>query len=104
LALPHANLFWTPVLTVAIGLVLASAFSAIVVYAQDLVPGRVGLISGVFFGLAFGVAGLGAAVLGRLADATGIEFVYRLCAYLPAIGLLAVFLPDVEPRRRFAKP
>jgi FSR family fosmidomycin resistance protein-like MFS transporter len=94
LLLPHATLVWTPVLTMAIGLILASAFSAIVVYAQELVPGRVGLISGVFFGLAFGVAGLGAAVLGQLADAWGIEAVYRLCAFLPAIGLLAAFLPD----------
>jgi MFS transporter, FSR family, fosmidomycin resistance protein len=94
LLLPHATLFWTPILTVVIGLIIASAFSAIVVFAQELVPGRVGLISGVFFGLAFGVAGLGAAVLGQLADAWGIEAVYRVCAYLPAIGLLAVFLPD----------
>jgi FSR family fosmidomycin resistance protein-like MFS transporter len=96
LMLPHANLFWTPILSVGIGLVLASAFSAIVVYAQELVPGRVGLISGVFFGFAFGMGGLGAAVLGRLADAHGIEFVYRLCAFLPVIGLLAMFLPDVD--------
>jgi FSR family fosmidomycin resistance protein-like MFS transporter len=96
LALPYASLFWTPVLTVAIGLVLASAFSAIVVYAQELVPGRVGLISGVFFGFAFGTAGIGAAVLGRLADAVGIEAVYRLCAFLPAIGILTAFLPDLE--------
>ena len=96
LALPHASLFWTPVLTVAIGLVLASAFSAIVVYAQELVPGRVGLISGVFFGFAFGIAGIGAAVLGRLADAVGIEAVYRLCAFLPAIGILTAFLPDLD--------
>jgi FSR family fosmidomycin resistance protein-like MFS transporter len=96
LLLPHANLFWTPILTVAIGLILASAFSAIVVYAQELVPGRVGLISGVFFGFAFGMGGLGAAVLGRLADASSIEFVYRLCAFLPVIGLLAMFLPEVE--------
>jgi FSR family fosmidomycin resistance protein-like MFS transporter len=94
LLLPHATLFWTPILTVVIGLIIASAFSAIVVFAQELVPGRVGLISGVFFGLAFGVAGLGAAVLGQMADAWGIEAVYRVCAYLPAIGLLAVFLPD----------
>ncbi len=96
LALPYANLFWTPVLTVAIGLVLASAFSAIVVYAQELVPGRVGLISGVFFGFAFGIAGIGAAVLGRLADLYGIETVYRLCAFLPAIGVLTAFLPDLD--------
>ena len=95
LLLPHANLFWTPILTVIIGLILASAFSAIVVYAQELVPGRVGLISGVFFGFAFGMGGLGAAVLGQMADAIGIEAVYRLCAFLPAIGLLAAFLPDV---------
>jgi FSR family fosmidomycin resistance protein-like MFS transporter len=100
LALPYANLFWTGVLTVIIGLVLASAFSAILVYAQELVPGRVGAISGLFFGLAFGVAGIGAAVLGRLADATSIGFVYRLCSFLPAIGLLTAFLPNMEPRRR----
>jgi FSR family fosmidomycin resistance protein-like MFS transporter len=95
LLLPYANLFWTPILTVVIGLILASAFSAIVVYAQELVPGRVGLISGVFFGFAFGMGGLGAAVLGQMADVIGIEAVYRLCAFLPAIGLLAAFLPDV---------
>jgi MFS transporter, FSR family, fosmidomycin resistance protein len=99
LALPHANLFWTSVLTVIIGLVIASAFSAILVYAQELVPGRVGAISGLFFGLAFGVAGIGAALLGRLADATSITFVYQLCAYLPAIGLLTAFLPNLESRR-----
>ena len=96
LLLPHANLFWTSILTVVIGLILASAFSAIVVYAQELVPGRVGLISGVFFGFAFGIAGLGAAVLGQLADVIGVEAVYRLCAFLPAIGLLAAFLPDLD--------
>jgi FSR family fosmidomycin resistance protein-like MFS transporter len=96
LALPYANLFWTPILTVMIGLVLASAFAAIVVYAQELVPGRVGLISGVFFGFAFGMGGLGAAVLGALADRHGIEFVYRLCAFLPLLGALAAFLPDVD--------
>jgi MFS transporter, FSR family, fosmidomycin resistance protein len=97
LALPHVNLFWTTVLTVIIGLTLASAFSAIVVYAQELVPGRVGLISGVFFGLAFGMGGLGAAALGELADAIGIEAVYRICAYLPAIGLLTAALPEIDP-------
>jgi FSR family fosmidomycin resistance protein-like MFS transporter len=100
LALPYANLFWTAVLTVIIGLVLASAFSAILVYAQELVPGRVGAISGIFFGLAFGVAGIGAAMLGRLADSTGIVFVYQLCAFLPAIGLLTAFLPNLETPRR----
>lgn len=97
LILPHVNLFWTATLTVVIGLILASAFSAILVYAQELVPGRIGMISGLFFGLAFGMAGVGAAVLGWLADATSIYFVYSVCAYLPAIGLLAVFLPEVQP-------
>jgi MFS transporter, FSR family, fosmidomycin resistance protein len=95
-ALPFANLFWTGILTVAIGLILASAFSAILVYAQELVPGRVGTIGGIFFGFAFGMGGLGAAALGRLADATSIEYVYRLCAYLPLIGLLTAFLPDLD--------
>lgn len=99
LLLPYANLFWTEVLTVIIGLVLASAFSAIVVFAQELVPGRVGTVSGIFFGLAFGAAGLGAALLGRLADATSIDLVFRICAFLPAIGLLTAFLPNIEPRR-----
>jgi len=98
LVLPYANLFWTPILSVVIGLILASAFSAIVVYAQELVPGRVGMISGVFFGFAFGMAGLGAAVLGELADRVGIESVYRLCAFLPLIGVLAAFLLDVKHR------
>jgi FSR family fosmidomycin resistance protein-like MFS transporter len=98
-ALPYADLFWTRLLTVAIGLILASAFSAIVVYAQELMPGRIGLISGLFFGFAFGMGGLGAAVLGRLADATSIVFVYRVCAYLPLIGLLTGFLPDLGKRK-----
>jgi FSR family fosmidomycin resistance protein-like MFS transporter len=97
LALPYANLFWTTLLTVVIGVILASAFSAIIVYAQELVPGRVGLISGVFFGFAFGMGGLGAAVLGALADRIGIEAVYRLCAFLPLIGAIAAFLPSIEP-------
>jgi FSR family fosmidomycin resistance protein-like MFS transporter len=95
-ALPHANLFWTGILSVVIGLVIASAFSAILVYAQELVPGRVGTIGGIFFGFAFGMGGLGAAALGRLADATSIEYVYGLCAYLPLIGLLTAFLPDLD--------
>ena len=99
LALPHANLFWTEMLTVIIGLVLASAFSAILVYAQDLLPGRVGMVSGLFFGLAFGMGGVGAALLGRLADARGIEYVYRVCAFLPAIGLLTAFLPTLDTGR-----
>ena len=94
--LPHVHLFWTRILTVIIGLILASAFSAIVVYAQELVPGRVGLISGVFFGFAFGMGGLGAAVLGQLADVIGIESVYHICAFLPLIGLLAAFLPNLD--------
>jgi FSR family fosmidomycin resistance protein-like MFS transporter len=96
LILPYANLFWTGVLTVFIGLLLASAFPAIIVYAQELVPGRIGAISGLFFGLAFGMGGIGAALLGKLADSTSIEFVYRVCAFLPAIGLLTAFLPNVE--------
>ena len=100
LALPYANLFWTDILTVIIGLVLASAFSAILVYAQDLLPGRVGMVSGLFFGLAFGMGGVGAALLGILADARGIEYVYRVCAFLPAIGLLTAFLPPVDTARR----
>jgi FSR family fosmidomycin resistance protein-like MFS transporter len=94
LALPYANLFWTEILTVLIGLILASAFSAIVVFAQELVPGRVGAVSGIFFGFAFGAGGLGAALLGQLADATSIELVYKICSFLPAIGLLTWFLPD----------
>jgi len=95
LLLPYANLFWTGPLTIAVGLILASAFPAIVVYAQELVPGKIGAVSGMFFGFAFGIAGLGAAVLGILADRTGIEAVYRICAFLPAIGLLAGLLPRV---------
>ncbi len=96
LLLPHANLFWTSVLTVPIGLVISSAFPAIVVYAQDLLPGRTGMVAGLFFGLAFGMGSIGAAVLGRLADHFGIDFVYGMCAFLPLIGLLAAFLPDIE--------
>jgi FSR family fosmidomycin resistance protein-like MFS transporter len=96
LLLPHANLYWTGVLSVVIGFVISSAFSAILVYAQELVPGRIGLISGIFFGFAFGMGGIGAAILGRLADLTNIIFVYKACAYLPAIGLLTGFLPDIE--------
>ncbi len=96
LAMPYANLFWTVALTVPIGLILSSAFAAILVYAQELMPGRIGTISGLFFGFAFGVAGVGAAVLGQLADHVGIEAVYRVCAFLPAIGLLTAFLPNIE--------
>ncbi len=94
LLLPHANLFWTAVLTVPIGLILASAFPAIIVYAQELLPGRTGTVAGLFFGLAFGMGGIGAAVLGQIADAYGIRLVYDICAFLPVIGLLAGFLPD----------
>jgi len=100
LLLPHADLFWTGVLTVVIGLILSSAFSAILVYAQELIPGRVGMISGLFFGFAFGMAGIGAAVLGHVADARGIEYVYGLCAYLPLMGVITVFLPDIEGKTR----
>jgi len=96
LALPYANLPVTAVLTVIIGLIIASAFSAIVVFAQELLPGRVGLIAGLFFGLAFGVGGIGAAVLGEVADWRGIDFVYNFCAYLPIFGLLTVFLPKID--------
>ena len=99
LALPHANLFWTGVLTVIIGIILASAFSAILVYAQELVPGKVGMIAGLFFGLAFGMAGIGSAVLGELADRTSIEYVFQLCSFLPLIGLLTAFLPNVRGGR-----
>lgn len=97
IALPYLSLFWTTVLSVLIGLILSSAFSAILVYAQELVPTRVGLVSGLFFGFAFGVAGLGAAVLGWAADVTGIVTVFRWCAWLPVLGLIALWLPDVRP-------
>jgi FSR family fosmidomycin resistance protein-like MFS transporter len=100
LVLPYANLFWTGVLSIIIGFVIASAFSAILVYAQDLVPGRVGMISGLFFGFAFGMGGIGAAVLGKLADMTSIIFVYKVCAYLPAIGLLTGLLPNSQKMHR----
>jgi FSR family fosmidomycin resistance protein-like MFS transporter len=99
LLLPHASLFWTGPLTIVIGLILASAFPAIVVFAQELVPGKIGMISGLFFGFSFGMGGIGAAVLGEVADRSGIEMVYAVCAFLPAIGLLAIFLPDPEARR-----
>jgi len=103
LILPFAGLFWTAVLSVVIGLILSSAFSAILVFAQELVPGKVGLIAGLFFGFAFGIGGLGAAALGELADLTSIEHVYRLCAYLPLMGLLTVFLPNIEGKRLAAR-
>jgi MFS transporter, FSR family, fosmidomycin resistance protein len=101
LMLPYANLFWTGILSVMIGLILASAFSAILVYAQDLLPGRVGMVAGMFFGFSFGLGGLGAAALGQIADWTSIETVYRVCSFLPLIGLLTAFLPNIErPRQR----
>jgi FSR family fosmidomycin resistance protein-like MFS transporter len=96
LALPHLNLFWTVAFTIPIGLILSSAFSAMVVFAQDLLPGRVGMISGLFFGLAFGSGGLGAAVLGIIADQTSLQFIFVLCSFLPALGLLALFLPEAK--------
>ena len=102
LILPHVGLAGTVILTIIIGAGLASAFPAIVVFAQELLPGKVGMVSGIFFGVAFGVAGIGAAALGALADATSIGFVYNVCAFLPAIGLLTVFLPDIEKNRRRA--
>ena len=100
LIMPHANLLWTAVLSVIIGLVLSSAFSAILVYAQELLPSKLGLISGLFFGLAFGIAGIASAVLGGLADKFGIEYVYQLCAYMPLLGLIAWFLPDIRKAKK----
>jgi FSR family fosmidomycin resistance protein-like MFS transporter len=100
LLLPHANLFWTSALSIVIGVILASAFSAILVYAQELIPGKVGMVSGLFFGLAFGMGGLGAAVLGYVADKTSIELVYQICAFLPLLGILTAFLPNIERRSR----
>jgi FSR family fosmidomycin resistance protein-like MFS transporter len=100
LALPYAGLYASAALTVIIGLVISSTTSSIIVFAQELVPHRFGMISGVFFGVAFGIGGLGAAALGKLADLTSIAFVYQVCAFLPAIGLLAVFLPDLKQAQR----
>ncbi len=100
LALPYANLEWTMVLTVLIGLILSSAFSNIVVFAQELVPGRVGMIAGIFFGFAFGMGGIAAAVLGVVADMKGIDFVFQICSYLPFLGLLTVFLPNMKEARK----
>ena len=99
LALPHVNLLWTGILTVMIAMILSSAFSAILVYAQELIPGKVGMIAGLFFGFAFGIAGIGAAVLGEIADHTSIFYVYQLCAYLPAVGILAFLLPDIDKKK-----
>jgi len=104
LVLPYANLFWTSILTVVIGLLLASAFPAIVVFAQELVPSRVGMVAGLFFGFAFGMGGIAAAVLGQIADVRGIDYVYRICSFLPMIGLLAVFLPNPRKPGRATAP
>ncbi len=101
LVLPYANLFWASVLTVPIGLILASAFSSILVYAQELMPGKVGAVSGLFFGFAFGAGGIGAASLGALADHTSVEYVFSVCAFLPAIGVLTMLLPNVEAKKTF---
>ena len=98
--LPYANLFWTTILSIIIGVILASAFSAILVYAQELIPGKIGMISGLFFGFAFGMGGLGSALLGKLADKTSIDYVYHVCAFLPLIGILTVFLPDIGTKRK----
>jgi len=100
LLLPYADLYWTGILTFIIGLVLSSAFSAILVFAQELIPGKVGAVSGLFFGLAFGIGGIGAAVLGAVADVRGIDFVYHLCAYLPLLGVAAAFLPNLDFKAR----
>jgi FSR family fosmidomycin resistance protein-like MFS transporter len=100
LALPYANLFWANVLVVLIGLIISSAFPAIVVMAQELVPGRVGMIAGIFFGFAFGMGGLAAAVLGVIADYRGIEFVFWICSFLPLLGLLTIFLPNMNGPRK----
>ena len=96
LMLPYVNLFWTGILVVIIGLVLASAFSAILVFAQELIPGKIGMVSGLFFGFAFGMGGIGAAALGHLADITNIEYVYKVCAFLPLLGVTAIFLPNMK--------
>jgi FSR family fosmidomycin resistance protein-like MFS transporter len=98
--LPYASLFWTGALSVIIGLILSSAFSAILVYATELVPGKVGLIAGLFFGLAFGMGGLGSALLGKLADMTSITYVFKICAFLPLIGILTSFLPNIEGSKK----
>lgn len=100
LLMPYANLTWTCILSIIIGLILSSAFSAILIYAQELVPGKVGLIGGLFFGLAFGIAGIASAILGKIADKTGIQYVYYLCSFLPLLGLVASFLPETKKRNQ----
>ena len=103
LLLPHVNLFWTTILSVFIGFILSSAFSAILVYAQELIPGKIGMVSGLFFGFAFGMGGIGSAVLGILADHTSIFYVYKVCAFLPLIGLITGFLPNIGGKKIFQK-
>ena len=103
LALPYANLFWTGILIVPIGLILSSAFSAILVYAQELIPGKIGLVSGLFFGFAFGMGGIGSALLGNIADKTSITYVFHICSFLPLIGIITGFLPNIESRRKHMK-
>ncbi len=103
LLLPYVGLFWTTALSIAIGFILSSAFSAILVYAQELMPGKVGMIAGLFFGFAFGMGGLGSAVLGKLADSTSINYVFQVCAFLPLIGILTGFLPNLESRKKDLK-
>jgi FSR family fosmidomycin resistance protein-like MFS transporter len=98
--LPHVNLFWTSILTIIIGVIMASAFSAILVYAQELLPGKIGMISGLFFGFAFGIAGIGSALLGNLADHTSIEYVFNICAFLPLLGIITGFLPNIKSPKR----
>ncbi|MET0319368.1 MAG: MFS transporter [Duganella sp.] len=100
LLLPYVDLFWTAILTVVIGFVISSAFSAIVVFAQELMPGKVGMVAGIFFGLMFGVSGIGAAAMGHVADVAGIAYVYQLCSYLPLLGILTVLLPHIEQQKR----
>ena len=104
LLLPYASLFWTSILSVIIGFILSSAFSAILVYAQELMPGKVGMVSGLFFGFAFGMGGIGSALLGSLADHTSIYFVFQVCSFLPFIGLITKFLPDLKVRKKILSP
>ncbi len=99
LMMPHVNLLWTCLLSILIGLILSSAFSAILVYAQELLPMKLGLISGLFFGLAFGIAGVASAILGNVADEHGIEYVYNICAFMPLLGLVTYFLPDMKKKK-----
>jgi FSR family fosmidomycin resistance protein-like MFS transporter len=97
--LPYANLFWTGILSACIGLIISSAFSAIVVYGQELIPGKVGLVAGLFFGLAFGMGGIGSALIGWLIDKSSIYFVFKVCAFLPLIGIITGFLPNIESKK-----